>query len=69
MIKRVPGEARVSLPLLASGSEGARWWFLNGELLNVKGRAYTLHLESAGDYQLLVMDEAGQVATVDFTLQ
>lgn len=30
---------------------------------------YTLQLENAGDYQLLVMDEAGQVATVDFTLQ
>ncbi|MNP66369.1 penicillin-binding protein 1C [compost metagenome] len=59
----------MSLPLQASGSDGARWWFLNGEPLNAQGRTYTLHLENAGDYQLLVMDEAGQVATVDFTLQ
>jgi len=69
VIKRLPGESRVSLPLQVSGSEGPRWWFLNGEPLNVQGRMYTLQLENAGDYQLLVMDEAGQVATVDFTLQ
>lgn len=69
VIKRLPGESRVSLPLQVSGSEGPRWWFLNGEPLNVQGRMYTLQLENAGDYQLLVLDEAGQVATVDFTLQ
>lgn len=69
VIKRLPGESRVSLPLQVSGSDGPRWWFLNGEPLNVQGRMYTLQLENAGDYQLLVMDEAGQVATVDFTLQ
>jgi len=69
VIKRLPGELQVSLPLQVSGSDGPRWWFLNGEPLNVQGRIYTLRLEKAGDYQLLVMDEAGQVATVDFTLQ
>jgi len=69
VIKRLPGESRVSLPLQVSGSDGPRWWFLNGEPLNVQGRMYTLQLENAGDYQLLVLDEAGQVATVDFTLQ
>lgn len=69
VIKRLPGDSRVSLPLLVSGSAGERWWFLNGEPLNVQGRAYTLKLENAGEYQLLVMDEAGQVATVRFTLQ
>ncbi|WP_255588836.1 MULTISPECIES: peptidoglycan glycosyltransferase PbpC [unclassified Leclercia] len=69
VIKRLPGESQVSLPLQVSGSDGPRWWFLNGEPLNVQGRIYTLRLEKAGDYQLLVMDEAGQVATVDFTLQ
>jgi penicillin-binding protein 1C len=69
LIKRLPGESRVSLPLQAIGSDSERWWFLNGEPLNVKGRAYTLQLDKAGDYQLLVLDEAGQVATVNFTLQ
>lgn len=69
LIKRLPGEPRVSLPLQAIGSDSERWWFLNGEPLNVKGRAYTLQLDKAGDYQLLVLDETGQVATVNFTLQ
>jgi penicillin-binding protein 1C len=69
LIKRLPGESRVSLPLQAIGSDSERWWFLNGEPLNVKGRAYTLQLDKAGDYQLLVLDETGQVATVNFTLQ
>ena len=69
VIKRLPGESRVSLPLQATGNSGERWWFLNGEPLNVKGRVYTLQLDKSGDYQLLVMDEAGQVATVNFTLQ
>ena len=69
LIKRLPGETRVSLPLQAIGSDSVRWWFLNGEPLNVKGRAYTLQLDKAGDYQLLVLDETGQVATVNFTLQ
>jgi penicillin-binding protein 1C len=69
VIKRLPGEPRVSLPLRVSGSSGEHWWFLNGEPLDAQGRAYTLKLENAGEYQLLVMDEAGQVATVRFTLQ
>ena len=51
------------------GGEGQRWWFLNGEPLAVKSRVYTLQLDKSGDYQVLVMDEAGQVATVNFTLQ
>lgn len=69
VVKRLPGEPRMSLPLQVSGSTGQRWWFLNGEPLNAQGRTYTLKLEQAGEYQLLVMDEAGQVATVHFTLQ
>lgn len=69
VIKRLPGESRVSLPLATSGGEGRRWWFLNGEPLDVQGRAYALQLDQAGDYQVLIMDETGQVATVNFVLQ
>ncbi len=69
VIKRLPGEPRVSLPLSVSGSDGMRWWFLNGEPLTAHGRTATLNLETAGEYQLLVMDEEGQVVTVRFTLQ
>ena len=69
VIKRLPGESRVSLPLATFGGEGRRWWFLNGEPLDVQGSAYTLQLDKAGDYQVLIMDETGQVATVNFVLQ
>ena len=69
VIKRLPGESRVSLPLATFGGEGRRWWFLNGEPLDVQGRAYTLQLDKAGDYQVLIMDETGQVATVNLVLQ
>jgi penicillin-binding protein 1C len=57
----------VSLPLQATGRRAALVVF-NGEPLDVKGR-FTLTADKPGDYQLLVMDEAGQVATVNFTLQ
>ncbi|WP_449549111.1 peptidoglycan glycosyltransferase PbpC [Lelliottia amnigena] len=69
VIKRLPGESRVSLPLATFGGEGRRWWFLNGEPLDAQGRTYTLQLDKAGDYQVLIMDETGQVATVNFILQ
>jgi len=69
VIKRLPGESRVSLPLATFGGEGRRWWFLNGEPLDAQGRTYTLQLDKAGDYQVLIMDETGQVATVNFVLQ
>ena len=37
VIKRLPGEARVMLPLQTSGGEGRRWWFINGEPLEAAG--------------------------------
>lgn len=69
MIKRVPGQAFALLPLQSSGGEGERWWFLNGEPLTMHTSLLNLRLDKAGEYQLLVMDDAGQVATVQFTVQ
>jgi len=66
VVKRLPGEAYVSLPLQATGGEGERWWFINGEPLDNHGRALSLRLEQRGEYQLVVMDEVGQTATVLF---
>ena len=65
-MKRLPGEAYVSLPLQATGGEGERWWFINGEPLDNHGRALSLRLEKRGEYQLVVMDGVGQTATVLF---
>ncbi|MGP3592121.1 peptidoglycan glycosyltransferase PbpC [Vagococcus sp. WN89Y] len=69
IIRRLPGEAFASLPLQSSGGEGARWWFLNGEPLATHEPALSLKLAKTGEYQLLVMDNAGQVATVQFAVQ
>ncbi|EHK0943951.1 peptidoglycan glycosyltransferase PbpC [Citrobacter farmeri] len=69
IVKRLPGAAEASLTIQSSGGAGERWWFLNGEPLKERGRSIPLRLSEKGDYQLLVMDESGQVATVRFTLQ
>ena len=69
IVKRLPGSAQASLPVQTSGGSGERWWFLNGERLDERGRRLTLRLATKGDYQLLVMDDAGQVATVRFSMQ
>lgn len=69
VIKRLPGESRASLALQTTGGEGRRWWFINGEPQEASGASATLQLDKSGEYQLLVMDEAGQTITAVFTLQ
>nr|WP_315300832.1 peptidoglycan glycosyltransferase PbpC [Raoultella terrigena] len=69
VIKRLPGAARVVVPLQTTGGSGRRWWFLNGEPLDAAGVGASLTLERLDSYQLVVMDEAGQVAAANFTLQ
>jgi penicillin-binding protein 1C len=69
IIKRLPGEKQASLVLQTQGGEGRRWWFMNGEPTDNSGPNATLVLEHAGEYQLVVMDEAGQAVTASFTLQ
>ena len=69
IIKRLPGANDASLPVQSSGGTGERWWFLNGEPLAERGHSLTLRLREKGEYQLLVMDGMGQVATVRFVMQ
>lgn len=69
ILRRLPGTPEASLPIQTRGGTEARWWFLNGERLQERGRNITLRIAEKGEYQLLVMDDAGQVATVRFTLQ
>lgn len=69
IVKRLPGSPEASLPVQTSGGTGDRWWFLNGQRLDERGRHLTLRLTVKGDYQLLVMDDAGLVATVRFSVQ
>ncbi len=69
ILKRLPGELRLALRLSAQGGQGERWWFLNGEPVSGKGNGIALNLDKVGTYQVLVLDEAGQIAAAHFTLQ
>ena len=69
VVKRLPGEQKVMLPLQTTGGEGRRWWFLNGEPLPAEGAGATLNIDRPDRYQLVVMDEAGQIVAVNFTVQ
>ncbi|MGK9173323.1 peptidoglycan glycosyltransferase PbpC [Yokenella regensburgei] len=69
VIKRVPGQTLVTLPVLASGGQGSRWWFLNGEPLSTHAGLLSLKIDTSGEYQLLVMDDVGQVQAVQFAVQ
>jgi penicillin-binding protein 1C len=69
-VQPLPGKAVLLLPVAVQGGQGTqRWWFLNGqpvELAAGKSSA-SLVLREPGRYQLVVMDEAGQLASVSFT--
>ena len=58
----------MTLSVITTGGEGGRWWFLNGEPLEGRNNTHSLKLYLPGEYQLLVMDDSGQTATVNFQL-
>ncbi|HAB2447254.1 TPA_asm: peptidoglycan glycosyltransferase PbpC, partial [Salmonella enterica subsp. diarizonae] len=64
VIRQLPGQENVTLPVSTTGGKGHRWWFLNGEPVNSANNRLSLLLNIAGRYQLVVIDESGQVAAV-----
>ncbi|MQU29621.1 penicillin-binding protein 1C, partial [Pseudomonas helleri] len=64
-------QASVRLALSALGGDGRRWWFLNGRPLGDTGfeQTLTISLEQAGRYELSVLDESGQTARVEFSVE
>lgn len=69
ILKRLPGELHLVLRLSAQGGQGNRWWFLNGEPVGDNSNGIALDLDKPGAYQVLALDEAGQIAAAHFTLQ
>lgn len=68
-VQPLPGTVVVVLPVAVQGGKGAqRWWFLNGQLVEQQSgqNSAALVLSEPGQYQLVVMDEAGQLASVSF---
>lgn len=53
------------------GARGKRWWYLNGEILDYADYAQTLSLslDSIGQNQLVVIDETGNLAKVNFMVE
>ena len=68
-LQPLPGKAVLIVPVAVQGGQGERrWWFLNGEPIEqgaVNDREQ-LVLRDAGPCQLVVMDEAGELAAVSF---
>ncbi len=69
ILKRLPGQTQLPLRLTSQGGQGERWWFLNGNPIAGNGAGKALTLDKPGAYQVLVLDEAGQLAAANFTLQ
>ena len=69
VIRRLPGARNAQVVLQAHGGEGRRWWFLNGDPQADADDRLVLTLEKTGAYQLVVMDDAGQMSVANFTLQ
>ena len=68
-VQPLPGKVVLLLPVAVQGGQGEqRWWFLNGQPIDQPPgkNSVSLILSEAGQYQLVVMDEAGQLASVSF---
>ena len=68
-LKRLPGLQPLVVKLFSQGGQGDHFWFVNGESIKGNDSTLSLELSHSGHYQVLVLDEAGQTATVDFELQ
>lgn len=68
-VQPLPGKVVLVLPVAVQGGRGSqRWWFLNGQPVEQQAgqNSAALVLSEPGQYQLVVMDEAGQLASVSF---
>lgn len=68
-LKRLSGQQQLAMKIFSQGGQGQRFWFVNGEPVESHDSALSLELKHSGDYQVLVLDEEGQTATVQFELQ
>ncbi|MBD9657931.1 peptidoglycan glycosyltransferase PbpC [Pantoea sp. PNT03] len=68
-VQPLPGKVVLVMPVAVQGGQGEqRWWFLNGEPLerDASNKSAALVLDEPGSYQVVVMDEAGQLSSVSF---
>lgn len=70
-LRRPAGSAEpLRLRLSALGGSGRRWWFVDGQPLaeTTAEAQFNQAFSRAGEYQLSVLDESGQTARVQFSL-
>lgn len=69
---RLPAASQqpLRLKISALGGSGRRWWFLNGAPLGDSANQDFINtsFERLGRYQLSVLDEAGQTASIEFSV-
>ncbi|MFG0380185.1 peptidoglycan glycosyltransferase PbpC [Pseudomonas sp. zbq_18] len=71
-LRRPSGSSEsLRLQLSALGGSGPRWWFLNGEPVaeSQPGEGIEQRLETAGLYQLSLLDQSGSTARVEFRVE
>lgn len=61
----------LTLKLASLGGAGQRWWFLNGKLIEetAPDESFDKTFTKAGKQQLTLLDELGQTATVEFSVE
>ena len=61
----------LSLKLSSLGGAGKRWWFLNGVLMGetAPDETLTYAFKRIGKQQLTLLDELGQTASIEFSIQ
>ncbi|MBS0849035.1 peptidoglycan glycosyltransferase PbpC [Citrobacter sp. JGM124] len=68
-LKRLPGQQQLAVKIFSQGGQGKHFWFVNGAVVDSHDSTLALELSHAGHYQILVLDDGGQTATVHFDLQ
>lgn len=71
IIRPLPNQHEVTITLNHQGGFGHKWYFLDGQLSAEvdQNETFSLSLSNKGRHNLLLLDESGQIARVNFTLQ
>ncbi|WP_085246643.1 penicillin-binding protein 1C [Gilliamella mensalis] len=70
LVKRLPGQHRVTIDVTPQGGIGDKWWFLDGELIahTYDDQKVPLTVMQKGLHHLLLLDQSGQISRMMFTL-
>lgn len=60
----------LTLEFTVQGGAGKKWWFLNGQSIGQteEGQVLSYIIQETGQYQISILDELGQTAKLDFSV-